>query len=294
MTEYSSPALTIQQQIDRLKKRGMSISDEARVAKDLSQKNYYRLKAYWLPFEDGHGTEEHSFRAETFWEQVIELYEFDREFRLLILSAVERIEVSLRTRWAHVLSLRYGSHAHENAAVFFNASWHHDNLMKLRGEYDKSREVFADHFREKHPELLTPPIWSTCELMSLGELSRWYGTLKLRADRQEIASVYGIDEMIIRSFLHHLTVVRNVCAHHSRLWNRKVTLAMTVPKKYKRYFLGGQLDKIYPTVVMLWLLLRVIEPKCNWLHQLKRVFERYPGVPVAAMGFPIRWREMLK
>lgn len=294
MATYNKPAMTIEAQITKLCQRGLQITDKTHIMRDLEQKNYYRLRAYWLPFERMNKFGEHVFLPETTWNKVMELYEFDRELRLLILSAIERIEISARTRWAHVLSLKYGAHAHENEKIFFDATKHQEHLARLRQEYLKSREVFADHFRNNYPTLVTPPIWSVCELMSLGELSRWYGMIKLRSDRNAIAACYGIDEMVLRSFLHHLTVVRNLCAHHSRLWNRKLALTLKIPKKQTRYFAGGKVDKIYPTVVMLWLLLQTVEPKCNWLQQLKRLFVKYPGVNSNKMGFPSEWEALLQ
>lgn len=115
---FSKPALTIDQQLDQLVNRGMDVGDRASAKHYLSHINYYRLRAYWLPYEIAAGPDEHAFAPQTTLETILDLYAFDQKLRLLVLDAIERIEVSLRARWANVLSLRYGSHAYARPELF--------------------------------------------------------------------------------------------------------------------------------------------------------------------------------
>ena len=139
-----------------------------------------------------------------------------------------------------------------------SADWHksQDELCK---EYDRSRETFAKHYRQRYPELVRPPIWVACELMTLGHLSRWLKNLAKPDDRQRIADHYGLDERVLLSFAHHLTVVRNHCAHHGRVWNRRFALRFTLPTKKPRHiasaFNPGEPQLIYNTLTMLAYLL---------------------------------------
>ena len=291
---YLKPALTIAEQLAHLHARGMVFDDEQQTAHDLTHKNYYRLRAYWMPFEVTDDERGRTFREGTTWSQVMELYELDQELRALLMLAIERLEISLRTCWAHVLSLQYGPHAHEDAGIFKNSGTHDWLWKRLKKDFEESREVFAIHHRTRYSELKTPPIWATCELMTLGQLSHWYSNLKLRKDRQEIARGYGVDEKILTSFLHHLTVVRNSCAHHGRIWNRNVVVRMTVPSLGVRRtdcFNTMNLDKIYNTLVMLWLLLEIIDPSFKWKEAIKSLLAAYPNANPAAMGFPADWME---
>lgn len=291
---YCKRAFTIDEQITRLEKRGLVIQDRARTVHDLAHKNYYRLRAYWLPFEEHVGLNADSrFRLGTTWEQVMELYCFDSALRTLMMDGIEQVETSMRTRWAHVLALKYGPHAHEASAIFYDQVQHQELLAKLKGDYDNSREVFAAHHRRKYPELHTPPIWASCELMTLGQLSKWYAALAQRQDRQEIARVYQVDEEVLRSFLHHLSNVRNICAHHGRLWNRKITVTMKLPRKGKLHcvFNPQQPDKAYNTLAMLWHLLQLIDPAFGWKKKLQALLAAYPGIAQSTMGFPQNWAE---
>lgn len=99
---FTKPTKTFAEQVELLVSRGMEIDDPERAERYLSHLNYYRLAAYWLPCEQGHPT--HRFRPGTRFNSVLEHYIFDRELRLLVMDAIERLEVSLRTRWSYYLT----------------------------------------------------------------------------------------------------------------------------------------------------------------------------------------------
>jgi abortive infection bacteriophage resistance protein len=104
---YDKPPLSIADQIALLRRRGLVIADTAVAEHWLEHTNYYRLRGYWLPFEDTPAGGEHKFRQGTTFEDVTSLYVFDRHLRLLVLDLIERIEVSVRTQWAHQLGMRH-------------------------------------------------------------------------------------------------------------------------------------------------------------------------------------------
>ena len=139
---YLKPALTIGEQLEQLRRRGMAFADESCAAHDLPHKNYYRLRAYWMPFEMLDSDGEHIFRAGTTWNKVMDLYELDQKLRAVLMQAIERLEISLRTRWAHVFSLKYGPHAHEDATIFKNIGTHTWLWQKLKKNLIKILQVF--------------------------------------------------------------------------------------------------------------------------------------------------------
>lgn len=295
MTAFSKPALTTDQQIDLLIRRGMQVADRDRARLCLTHVNYYRLRAYWLPFEVPVENGEHGFAPGTNFDAVMAIYEFDRELRLLLLDAIERIEISLRTRWANELGLRYGAFAHEQPEHFTRQNTWQQSLEELHKEFSRSRETFADHYRKRYTPINTPPIWVACELMTLGHLSRWLQNMNIPKDRQAIADAYGLDEKVLVSFAHHLTIVRNHCAHHGRVWNRKFSLKMQLPSK-KPQMLAGEFNqqedrRLYNTLVMLVYLLRIISPASRWPHQLATLLQRYPLICINDMGFPADWQK---
>jgi len=133
--------------VQLLQQRGMTVAAPETAEFYLRHLNYYRLAAYWLPFESDH--QSHRFRAGTTFEQVLNLYVFDRELRLLVLDAIERIEVSMRARWAYELAHRHGPYAHLDPFLTRNPHHWTSNLENLKREVDRADETFIRHLREK-------------------------------------------------------------------------------------------------------------------------------------------------
>lgn len=292
--KFSKPPLSYPQQIALLISRGMAIPDPARAERFLAHLNYYRLVAYWLPFELDHAT--HTFKPGTNFDQVIEHYIFDRELRLLVMDAIERVEVSLRTQWAYHLAHTHGPHAHLDPAIFKpdGGSWSHaGSIATLKGTVQKSSETFIRHYKNTYDEDL-PPVWVVCEIMTLGELSRWYANLLHRVTRNAIAGIYGMDETNMVSLVHNLSVVRNYCAHHSCLWNRTFSIAWKLPT-HRPAALLPNLNRadgkhLYNTLAALAYLMDILNPGHHWKGRLGDLFRHHPGVDDQVMGFPVDWR----
>jgi len=288
---FAKPATTHAQQVMLLRQRGMVIDDPAAAAFYLQHLNYYRLGAYWLPFEADHAT--HSLKPGTKFGDVLNLYVFDRELRLLVLDAIERVEVSVRSQWAYQLAHQHGPHAHLDAVLAFRLHLRQINLDKLTDEVDRSDEAFIKHLKATYAEVL-PPVWAVCEVMSLGLLSRWYNNLKPMPTRRAIAAVYGVDERVLESWLRHFSLVRNTCAHHSRLWNREFTITRLLPRN-KPDGLAAQCQagsrRPYNSLVILLHCMDVIAPQHQWRARLKELIVRH-AIPVAAMGFPAGWGQL--
>ncbi len=288
---FGKPATTHAQQVALLQQRGMVVDDPTEAAFYLRHLNYYRLGAYWLPFEAAHAT--HTFRPDTRFADVLNLYVFDRELRLLVLDAVERVEVSVRSQWAYQMAHLHGPHAHLNAALAFNAHHWQNNLVKLTNEIDRSDEVFIKHLKASYTEAL-PPVWAVCEVMSLGLLSRWYDNLRPMPTRRAIAATFDVDEKVLESWLRHLSLVRNICAHHSRLWNREFTITPLLPRN-KPARLAAQFQtgsrKLYNALVILLHCMDVVAPRHRWRARLKDLIARH-AISVSAMDFPAGWEQL--
>ena len=293
--KYDKPPLSINQQIDLLVSRGMIIPDRNRAARYLTHINYYRLRAYWLMYEQQNDNGEHYFKLDTQFEHALSLYIFDRKFRLLVLEAIERVEVSLRTRFAYVLANRYGSHAYLDVRLFKSSDTHTQCLDSFREEYNRSRETFIEHYKSTYTEPELPPVWAACEIMSFGQLSKWFENIKKREDRNEIASVFNIDEIVLNSFMHHLTHVRNLVAHHSRLWNRRLTFTMMIPRRPQEiadWFNQQENRKIYNTLAMLGYMVSLMSPGSTWAERITQLIEENQLVNPENMGFPSNWKEI--
>jgi abortive infection bacteriophage resistance protein len=291
--KYQKPALAVDQQLELLVRRGMIVNDRERALHLLSHISYYRLRAYWLPMEiPAPHTGDHALQPGVHFEHVVELYSFDRKLRLLVMDAIERVEVSLRTRWAYVLGLRYGSHAYENPDVFRDARDHKQCINNLKSELGRSHEAFVRHYQRTYTEPALPPLWAVCEVLSFGQLSQWFSNIKLGKDRQSIAEPFQVDEQIIKSFAHHLSYVRNVCAHHSRLWNREMTIAPKLPRRPQSLHESlnpAAPNRIYNTLTLLIHFMNIISPDSTWHQHVIQLLHEPHTLDLESMGFPADW-----
>ncbi len=217
---YQKPPLTILEQLSLLRKRGLSILDDESAGKFLARVNYYRLSVYYIPFE----ISRHRFKGTTF-EEVRGLYEFDRDLRLLLMEAIEMVEISFRTKLAYTLGHDTRDPFCHHKQKTFNAiflerdfdKWH----QKLRVDVDLSRDKFIDHYREKYEGFPQLPIWIAVEVMSMTALSKLFKGLK-ESTKLKIASDTGIRWEELESMLQAICIVRNICAHHGRIFGRKL------------------------------------------------------------------------
>lgn len=290
--QFTKRPTSFDDQVNILIQRGMTVSDKEEAKTYLQHLNYYRLSGYWLPFEASRNP--HHFHPGTDFDQVIDLYRFDRELRLLVMDAVERVEVSVRTQWAYHLAHQYGPHAHLDSGLFDDQNRYLRTIGSLASEIGRSREVFIQHLVATYDET-TPPLWAIVEVISFGQLSQFYANLKLRQDRKRIADVYDLDERVLGSFLHQINTVRNTCAHHSRLWNRSFTMQLIIPDKrpvaLKQNFnhAPAAAKKIYNPLVMLAYLQDRICPDHHFKMKLRSLFGHH-HINEQAMGFPTDWK----
>lgn len=292
--KFEKPAVSVQDQIELLKRRGMIVGDEALARHYLNFISYYRLRAYWLPFEvPAAKNGDHAFRDGTTFEDVLTLYIFDRELRLLVLDAIERVEVALRAQWAHHMAMTYGPHGYLEQGHYSVIQHHAKDVTDLEKEFNRSDDAFAIHYRDKYDSPKLPPVWMAAEVMSFGLLSKFYSNLKTRADRKAIADPFALDEAVVTSFAHHISTVRNICAHHGRLWNKRFTVKMTVPKypgKLPVAMRDADPRYLHNTLVMLDYLLALIAPGNEWKKRLVARLDSCPLADPASMGFPADWR----
>ncbi|MBX8826949.1 Abi family protein [Ochrobactrum sp. SFR4] len=294
--KFSKPSLSIDDQINRLQHRGMIINDVPKARHYLSHVSYYRLRAYWLPFEfPAENDGDHAFIAGTSFNDVLSLYVFDRQLRLHIMDAIERIEVSFRGAWAHHLAMKYGSHGYLDAAIYGRADYYAKAFASLIDEIGKSKDTFIVHYRAKYDDPPQPPIWMIAEILSLGQLSKWYGNLKHRSDRQAIAKTYGLDEKVMVSLVHHIAYVRNICAHHGRLWNKQFIVTMSVPASptaIKLAMNATEKRRLYNSLVALGYLIKIAAPDSEWRQNLIALVDSCPLAAPQEMGFPDNWRTL--
>ena len=300
---YSKPATTIDEQIEMLRERGM-IGDDALMRRWLETVGYYRLSAYWLPFEvpaQAPLTRSKRFRPNTQFEVIVDIYMFDRRLRLLIMEAIERIEIALRSRWTNRLSLAHGAHAHMDPKVFQSG---HDHIMRLAGiaaRTGESNEVFVEHYRKKYTEPFLPPLWVVTELMTFGELSKWVAATRDPSVKTAVAADLGLPTReALEGTLQLLSYIRNICAHHGRVWNRHTVKRLPNIRRFHDDLVvhesvtpsGRQIqpeNRIYNPLAVLARLLRHQSADTTFPARVRDLIEKRPPDQLEAMGFPKDW-----
>lgn len=211
----------------------------------------------------------------------------------MLLDAIERVEVSLRAQWAYHMAHQNGPHSYLDARHATDLRLHTRHLAKLEEELSRSDEIFIKHYHNTYKHPASPPVWAVSEVMSLGMLSRWI-THMVPSDRAVLARVYGLDQRVLQGFARHVTYIRNLCAHHSRVWNRSFTVTMQLPRKKPQALISSfnptQPRRVYNTLVMLAGLLEVVSPGNHWRQRLVKLLSSHK-VDVRAMGFPEDWRQ---
>lgn len=299
---YDKPPTSIDEQIALLVDRGMYVPSAGRAAHYLRHIGYYRLSAYWLPFEHPpvtQGQRSHQFLNEISFDDVLDRYVFDRKLRLLCLEALERIEVSIRASWVNALALRHGPHAYLDSAHFKCAYEHAGQVAKAASDMGRSSEVFIEHYRGKYCDPGLPPIWVMAETLSFGALSKWIQSTRETNIQKEVMHHLRLPTVeIVHGVFHNLSQLRNVCAHHTRLWNRRF------PKKYPHIRKipdllhpeteGEEARYIRNHLVMLRYLMLVINPGTSWPQRLCDLLQLQSSGTIAAMRLPDNWLELLQ
>jgi abortive infection bacteriophage resistance protein len=316
---YSKPHLSVPQQLALLESRGMTVADRLRAERYLTRLGYYRLSGYWYPARDttfivdGNGSVDRrvdeTFRAGTTFERSLDLYVFDKRLRLLFMDALERIEVSLRVEVALLLSARdpfahrTPAQLHGNFAKKRNHNTgrtrHQDWLARLDDITRRSKEEFVQRFQSKYSSPL--PIWIAIELWDFGLLSHFLSGLR-HSDVGHLALSYGLPRAeLLTSWVRTLNHVRNVSAHHSRLWNRVSTELPKVPRRGEVPDLDHLIpdrqlhNRVYASAAITQHFMKIVSPSSSWGERLKRhiaTFPAGPGIDLRHAGFPQGWERL--
>lgn len=273
--EYTKPALTIAQQLSKLQERGLLI-DNTDSKNIFSNINYYRLSAYGLPFKqrDIAGNVSDNFQRNTALSDILALYEFDRKLRLIVMDALERIEISIKANITHYMALQYGSYGLENIRNFHKSFSYAGWIKQVYEEISRSKERFIEHFKEKYLDFPKLPIWMAIEVMSFGSVSKLYKGLR-NHDKQKISSNYDLHPKTLISWLHFLTYIRNICAHHSRLWNKELTIKPRLDE-FERFLPFDSIPKNNRSFIVLIILKYLLNKTGNgteWTMQCEKLIE---------------------
>lgn len=286
---YTKPALTYKAQLSQLKERGLRIDDEGSFLDILEKKSYYRLSGYWYPLLSDKAN--HIFKKGARFEDAYSMYSFDRDLRQLIIKELEKVEIAVRAKMIYFFSHQFDPFWYTHAYNFKKSNIHFDTLDKIRTEFRRSDAQFIQAFRNKYSNDL-PPSWTAFEVISFGAISKLFSNARPGRSKRLIADYFGLDDRTFSSWLHGFVYVRNVCAHHSRLWNRVMRIQPMIPTSPKNQWLNNisiPNDRVYYILSMIIYLLKSINDQNSMIDDFKTLLTSYPNIHVEAMGFPSKW-----
>ncbi|MBY0451293.1 MAG: Abi family protein [Cyanobacteria bacterium] len=289
---FTKPALTVEDQIQKLQERGLNVEDLDEARHYLTYIGYYRFSGYCLPFQSNE-QKPHLFKEGITFEQVLRCYTFDRELRVLVMDAIERIEVAFRASVSNGMSISIKNPFWFLDSRYFEKSdyWEHkDFLQELKNRIEKKRnQRFLKSYYGKYSNEF-PPSWMIVEVLTLGDVSKMFASLKLEY-RKAIARTMAFDEKIIKSWMQVITDLRNDCAHHARIYDRLFNSRPAIAKKHKEHLRQNQLnnDRFYAQAIVLFDLLTMVSPESKWNSRLQKILEKYSEISLKTLGFPESW-----
>jgi abortive infection bacteriophage resistance protein len=320
--EYLKPWLPVHDQIERLVSRGVEIDDKQKTAALLHEIGYYRLTGYLYPFRESedrldetgrtHVQVLNRYRPGTRIMDAAHLLDFDRRLRMLVLEGVERLEVAIRTQIGHTLG-RHHAFAHEEPSMFVSAfiapttdangavtaSQHGQWLSRIKSRQDSSDEAFVAHFRAKYDDRM--PIWALTEILELGHLSRLYTGLRNDVATEVAHSFCVPTKRLMASWLATLNYVRNIAAHHARLFNRKLVTAPKRPRPAEVPLLAHLSESeapkqfgVYSALAVMAYILRSTHIDEEWPGRVRSLLRAFPStehIDLGSMGVGRGWLE---
>jgi len=335
MPAYTKPACTPAALLTQWQARGLYLPDLPRAERYLTHISYYRFSAYAIPFQQLNDPRHH-FKPNTSFDDILTLYVFDRELRLLILDALERIEIAVRTHLCNHMSLTYSNPFWYMEQRHFKRDYQHARLLdtiqkqlsdeQKRMQRDENliinkrhlstaqqqqmldqvrKENFLRHYLSQHYQPHLPPCWMMVEMLTWGDLSFLYHGLLSNADQKAIARALGTHAELLTSWLKVLNDVRNICAHHGRLWNKEFGRSVKIPKSHShpnaKKWLANPVTlasqqirfekRIYAVLVVIQSLMYTICPHSSWALRLQKLLHQYSSVNGSSMGIPQAWSE---
>ena len=287
---YIKVPLLYVDQLSQLKNRGLIIENDEKTLHLLENIGYYRLSGYWYPLLQDKSN--HIFKPNANFHSAFQLYCFDREFRQLIISELEKIEIAVRAKMIYILSHKYGCFWYTDSTLFKNQQKHSDTLKKISDEFGRSDEDFVKSFKNKYSDTF-PPAWMMLEVTSFGALSLLYSNLNCPFEKREIANYFGLSDSVFASWIHSIVYLRNLCAHHSRLWNRTLSIQPLLPRNTRKlWVVNNQIsnNKVYFMLSVIRYLLQTVNPNSSFSDKINSLQKKYPNVDLRAMGFSTDWK----
>lgn len=303
--KYTKKACTVDEHLEILINRGLTIDDTDRAKRYLGSVSYYRLSGYMFHLQDK-GNASKFYEGTTF-NDIINLYTFDKKLRCIFLEYLERVEVCLRTRILNAYSELKGFYWSVHPGNFLDKkdlrddgsevlSYHSYVLNSVITDFEKPKEQFLKAFKLKYTDETYPPENMYFETLSFGKLIKLYTCLKNDNTKNSIATAFKLPSgKTLVNWLLFLNDVRNVCAHHSRLWNRKFTANKLIFPSRRDHKIDGEIPEasnsnIYGAIIAINQLLLTFNPHNSFIDKLETLVESH-AMDERNLGFPPNWKD---
>ena len=275
-----------------LQSRGLAIADSIKAERYLEYIGYYRLSAYMYPLLRM-PKELHQYKQGASFNQVMTLYRFDKKLRMFIFNEIEKIEVAVRSAIVNTGSELIGNPFWmTEGANFTNQGKFVHTMSLIDAEINRSREDFIVHFKQTYSDTY-PPAWILAEVLPFGVMTNIYSNIKMPRVKKSIAQKFGLQVAPFESWLTIVTLTRNSCCHHARVWNKQNTIRPMFPNRMNGAWLTLPTDplRIYFNLCILKYFLDVISPQNDMRDKLLKLLADFPSIDLAAMGFPKNWQQ---
>lgn len=292
-TPFNKTFVESRELVELLKSRGLSITDETKAQHYLTHIGYYRLSAYMYPLLRM-PKEHHVYKQGASFNKVMMLYRFDKKFRLLLFNEIEKIEVAVRSAIVRCgCEITGDPFWMTDACNFSNPVKFAKTLHLVEEELCHSKEDFITHFKETYSDTF-PPAWMLSEILPLGVVTNVYSNIKNKKIKKRISQSFGLQIAPFESWMTIITLTRNLCCHHARVWNKQNTLRPMMPNSIARPWINLPTDtlRIYFDMCIIKYFLDIISPGNDMLNKMLSLFSEFPKVDLGALGFPSgNWQE---
>ena len=295
---------TIEEQVSLLIAKGMEFENLNEAKALLARISYFRLKYFWTDLIDT--STDGDFLPDTSFDMVMKRYNFDHNLRLVLFDAIEMIEVAFRAKIINHMSKVAGNGLwYLNSSLFEDADRHQEFVLNLKYEFERSTEPFAKKYIENHPNWQgdsfdgdNPDAWMIIEVATFGTLSKMYKNLKNQLPQKSaIANDFGLySSREFSNWIEIISLMRNIIAHHSRLWNRALSKKVSNIKGHKHPWLNNdfsemQKKKPYAVACALVYLCKTVSGSNSIRDKVKAMFDFCSSsIPVYKIGIPTNWK----
>ncbi|WP_333597269.1 Abi family protein [Chryseobacterium flavum] len=293
MARYDKTPFSNLECIELLKERGLIIENNDRVLKYLDTIGYYRLTGYMYHLQDKKN--DSKFKVDTTFSNIIDLYKFDKALRAIVLEYIERIEICLKSKISNKYSLKYGFFWYLDSKLFADYTVFESIKKEIDDTFKNPQEVFLKRFKSNYVDETFPPSNMALEILTFGKTSKLYKGLADIDLKKEIAKEFGQASSTLASWFVYINNIRNLCAHHSRLWNKKVTADRPIIPNRDIYKFNGSVPEgedfnttFYCIVSIMHRLLKSFNPDNTFTSKITNLIKTY-NIDVELMGFPEDW-----